>query len=276
MYDPMAEPREFIAGSRAEAVAKASQFFGLPEDQLTVHDVPATEVSGLASRAAIVVLPQGRPRAEGRRERSGGAGPRETGPRERRGPRGERSERRAEPAAPSTGTALTELNEVGEFVLGLVERLELGPFELSESEDQGNLVILVRGTAAQRLTEDDARVIGALQLLAAQVAMRLDGPHRRVIVDIEGKPERRAEYLERLAERAAERAKQSGRGVALDPMNPRDRRVVHTALRDVAGIATMSVGEGRYRQVVVVPEGAPEYEDARRYEAAAARSEEQG
>jgi predicted RNA-binding protein Jag len=50
--------------------------------------------------------------------------------------------------------------------------------------------------------------------------------------------------------------------VALDPMNGRDRRGIHVALRDVEGVATMSIGEGAYRQVVVVPEGAPEYEEA--------------
>jgi predicted RNA-binding protein Jag len=51
--------------------------------------------------------------------------------------------------------------------------------------------------------------------------------------------------------------------VALDPMSPRDRRSIHVGLRDAEGVATLSVGEGRYRQVLVVPEGAPEYEEAR-------------
>ena len=54
--------------------------------------------------------------------------------------------------------------------------------------------------------------------------------------------------------------------MALEAMSPKDRRTVHVALREVDGIATMSVGDGRYRQVVVVPESAPEYEEARRYE----------
>ena len=42
-------------------------------------------------------------------------------------------------------------------------------------------------------------------------------------------------------------------------MNSRDRRIVHVALRDTDKIATMSMGEGRYRQVLIVPEGASEY-----------------
>ena len=49
-------------------------------------------------------------------------------------------------------------------------------------------------------------------------------------------------------------------------MNAKDRRAIHIALREEDGIATMSIGDrGDYRQVVVVPEGAPEYEEARQY-----------
>ena len=84
------------------------------------------------------------------------------------------------------------------------------------------------------------------------------------IVDVEGSSEKRETFLARLAERAARRSSDTKRSVALDPMNPKDRRIIHVALRDVDGVATMSVGSGRYRQVVVVPEGSPAYEEAQR------------
>jgi len=64
------------------------------------------------------------------------------------------------------------------------------------------------------------------------------------------------------------------RAVALDPMNGKDRRAIHVALRDEDGIATMSVGEGQYRQVVVVPEGADEYEEALQRSEEAARADD--
>jgi spoIIIJ-associated protein len=81
---------------------------------------------------------------------------------------------------------------------------------------------------------------------------------------VEGNTEVRESFLERLAERVVGRAREGGRSVALDPMNGRDRRIIHLAVREHAGMATMSIGEGRYRQVVVVPEGADEYEEALR------------
>ena len=172
------------------------------------------------------------------------------------------------------GSAHTPLGPVGEFVLGLIERMEVGPFELSEGREGNLIAISLRGPAAMKVTAGDARSIDAIQLLANQVVLRTGDENLRVVVDAEGDSDRREAYLARLAERAAQRACETGRSVAIDPMNPKDRRVVHVALRDFEGVVTMSVGSGRYRQVVVVPEGAPEYEEARRQaETAASRSE---
>ena len=97
-----------------------------------------------------------------------------------------------------------------------------------------------------------------------QAAQRISEEHKRVVIDVEGDHGEREDFLGRAAQRAAKRAQETGRAVALDPMNPKDRRGIHVALRDTPGIATMSIGSGRYRQVLVVPEGAPEYDEARR------------
>jgi spoIIIJ-associated protein len=227
---------------------------------------------------------------EGRRERGGERGDRGgRGERERGGPRTEgrdeprddrregHGEPRREVAAPqeaSVGTATGELGEIGRFVLGAVERMDLGPFEISESGEVGLVVLSLRGPAALALGAGDGRPVDALQLVANQAAMRVNEEADRIVLDVEGDLEERERRLGELAERAARRARETGRAIALDPMSPRDRRAVHLALRDSQGIATMSVGEGRYRQVVVVPEGAPEYEEALRDSRAAATASE--
>jgi spoIIIJ-associated protein len=170
-------------------------------------------------------------------------------------------------AGPSVGTASTSLGEVGEFVKGLVERMEIGPFEISESSEEALVVLQIRGAAAQALAGGEGRSVDAMQLLANQAALRISGDDaKRVVLDVEGDADQREAYLTRVAERAAARARETGRPVALEAMNPKDRRTVHVALRESDGIATMSVGEGRYRQVVVVPDSAPEFEEAMRYE----------
>ncbi len=298
MYEGRSEAREFVGATRSEAVDKACAYFGTDEQGLRIRLPEAGEVYGLAARVVLVAMPasgtvprnspggSGERRSEpprrdrgpregrgdagrtGGREgrRDGGRRERESGRPGRDAERGSQPSRGEEPApaGPSVGTSQTALGASGSFVQGLVERLDLGSFEIAESEDGDLLVVQLRGAAAERLVGGDGRALDALQFLVNQVALRQDENAPRVVVDAEGDSEGRESHLERLAERAAERARESGRAVALDPMNPRDRRVIHVALREADRVATMSVGVGRYRQVVVVPEGAPEYEQARR------------
>jgi len=316
MYDMKSEAKEFFAETAAEARAKAVNFFGIDESEITFRELPSSEVSGTGSRTAIVAQPtemvgkiaeprgggnrsaererpgRDRERGSGRDRDRGPSRDRDRGPsrdrdrgpsrdrdrgpsrdRDRGGrsrgdrePREARTERNREPrpapTEPSVGTATGDLGPIGEFILGVVERMDLGPFEVSESEEGRFVVYQLAGPAAEELTAADGRATEAIQLLANQAAGRLSDEPKRVVVDAEGDRERREEFLGRMAERAARRAKDTTRAVALDPMNARDRRGIHMALREMEGVATMSVGEGRYRQVVVVPEGADEYEEA--------------
>lgn len=312
MYDPMSEAHEFIGHDRAEALSKATAFFGVAASELAVREVDTTLASGLGTRIAVVAYlksvgpPSGggdggreprrarddrEPRGDrGPREGRGRGGDRDRGGRNDRGDRGgrerggrggrgrERSEdgpsaaapAAAEPApsGPSKGTATTALGEIGQFVCGLVERMGVGSFEISESDaTEGMIALQLSGAGAARLAGGDGRTIEAVQLLANQASMRAGGDDaKRVVVEVEGNEDERSAFLEKIADRAAQRATETGRPVALEAMSPKDRRVIHVALREVDGVATMTVGDGRYRQVVVVPESAPEYEEAKRYE----------
>jgi len=296
MYDAKAEAREFVADSRGEAVAQACEFFGEEESALEIRQPPETEVSGLGGRVLVVAFVKGRERPRGGREERGDRS--ERGDRGNRGERGGRGERRgrrergdrgerrersergdqapraseAPPSAPRASEASVEgeLSEIGDFVKGALERMGLGSFEISETGEEAFVIVEVRGEGARALASGDGRAADALQLLANQFATQRDEDAPRVVVDVESDPERRESRLTRLAERAARRASDTGRSIALDPMNPRDRRIVHVALRDAEDVATMSIGEGRYRQVVVAPEGSPDYEEARKASDAAA------
>lgn len=295
MYDRKIETREFVGESEEEAVAKAVQFFGVEREALEIHSGAGLGIFGLGGREVIVARPagprprggraeradEGRERGEGRGGRGRGRGRSERGEGRERGRGGRESRGHAAAAEgeteqeedrrplPSKGQAEGELGPTGEFLLGTVERMGLGDFTLSETREGELVIYKLSGPAALELGAGDARGVDALQLLANQAEVRHHEEPARVVVEAEGDSERREESLTRLAERAARRARDSGRAVALDPMNGRDRRIVHVALRDSDGLATMSVGSGRYRQVVVVPEGAPEYEEARQVSEAA-------
>ena len=79
--------------------------------------------------------------------------------------------------------------------------------------------------------------------------------HRRVnfIVDVEGFRKRREQALTRLAERMAEKVRQRGEPITLEPMSAYERRIIHVTLRDATDVYTESAGEGKQRRVRIYP-----------------------
>jgi len=73
----------------------------------------------------------------------------------------------------------------------------------------------------------------------------------RVILDTEGYRRKREETLERLAEKTAYKVKKYRRSMKLEPMNPYERRIIHSKLQQIDGITTRSVGEEPFRRVVI-------------------------
>ena len=302
MYDQRQEPNEFVADNVDEATTQAAEFFGVESGELKVVVAADGEIFGAGGRTVIVAVPKEvaargpRPSGGDDRERGGdrdrgrGRGRGRGRDRDDRGDRGDRGDRdrgrrersdrgdrpgRAEKAprerieeeplsavADSKGTPKGAIGPIGEFLLGAVERMKLGSFEISESSEGDFLIYQLSGPAAGVLQSGDGRATDALQLVANQVSMRQSEDSPRIVVDVEGGGDEREQTLGRLADRAVTRAKETGRSIALDPMNGRDRRTIHIKIREEEGVATMSIGEGRYRQVLVVPEGAPEYDDA--------------
>jgi spoIIIJ-associated protein len=97
--------------------------------------------------------------------------------------------------------------------------------------------------------------LDALQLLANIYAGRLGREDMRVILDSENYRIRREESLVRLAYTVAERVRENRNSILLEPMNPFDRRLIHTTLNDIADVETKSEGEGLYKQVRVYYRG---------------------
>ncbi len=122
-------------------------------------------------------------------------------------------------------------------------------------EDDGEtLTGVVEGESLGLFLGHHGQTIDAVQHLATRVVMRDgDEERRRVVVDADGYRERRREALEHQADDAADDAVRGGRAVALDPMSPAERRIVHEYLRDREDVATESEGEGAERRLVVSP-----------------------
>ena len=111
-------------------------------------------------------------------------------------------------------------------------------------------------------TENTSMIIGkkgknidALQLLANVYAGKLGREDIKVILDSENYRIRREESLVRIAYESAEQVRRTGRSILLEPMNPFERRIIHTTLNDIVDIETKSEGEGLYKQVRVMFRG---------------------
>lgn len=93
--------------------------------------------------------------------------------------------------------------------------------------------------------------LDALQYLTNLAVARKLSERVRLIVDVEGYRLRREETLVRLAKRLSEKVKRTGIRIVLEPMNPYERRIIHTSLQDEARISTFSEGDDPNRRVVI-------------------------
>jgi spoIIIJ-associated protein len=119
---------------------------------------------------------------------------------------------------------------------GSAPRLEIGG-------DPSGLLIGRRG-----------QTLDALEYLVNRIALHDEAAvGMRVTVDVDGYRVRRQQALEDQARRMSERARSSGKPISLNPLGPRDRRIVHLALQNDTAVTTRSEGEGFYRRVVIAP-----------------------
>ncbi len=109
--------------------------------------------------------------------------------------------------------------------------------------------------SASILIGKKGRNIDALQLLCNVYAGTLGHNDIKVVLDSENYRLRREEALVKIAYETAEEVRRTGRSVLLEPMNPFERRIIHTTLNDIIDIETKSEGEGLMKQVRVMMKG---------------------
>ena len=148
----------------------------------------------------------------------------------------------------------TELErQVIEFVTLLLEKASLPADVRIDQREPGRLTVEI-------LSDDPAIVIGkhgstleSLQLITNIHVGRInsDGEPMRVVLDTEDYRYRREQSLVRMANRVAHEVRRTGRPRLLAPLNPFERRLIHTALGEMGGVTTESEGDGLYKQIRV-------------------------
>ena len=149
-----------------------------------------------------------------------------------------------------------------EFIDGLMEILKLNA--VTELISDGEKVeINVTSTESSRVIGRHGEVLDAIQTMASAVANIGNEDYKRVVVDCENYRAGREQTLVELANRLAKKAVERQRRVTLEPMNPYERRIIHSALAESEEVKTISSGKEPSRFVVIVPNNEKPYDGRR-------------
>ena len=118
-------------------------------------------------------------------------------------------------------------------------------------DEEGALSINMEGSNMGILIGKRGQTLDSLQYLTNRVANKMQDGYVRVKLDTEDYRRRRKETLENLAKNIAHKVKRTRKTVSLEPMNPYERRIIHSALQSDPAVSTHSEGEEPYRRVVV-------------------------
>ncbi len=138
------------------------------------------------------------------------------------------------------------------FIYDVLNAMDMGEVKVtSKVDEEGSLSINMEGSNMGILIGKRGQTLDSLQYLTNRVANKMQSGYVRVKLDTEDYRRRRKETLENLAKNIASKVKRTRRTVSLEPMNPYERRIIHSTLQADPAVATHSEGEEPYRRVVV-------------------------
>ena len=145
----------------------------------------------------------------------------------------------------------TYLDDAKEFLENVLSKMGIQP-EITITEKDNNINIDIDGVKMGNVIGYRGETLDSLQYLVSLVINKHHNvPYKRVILDVENYREKREQSLKRVAEKMAYKVKKNNRPYKLEPMNPYERRIIHSALQGKDGIYTYSEGEEPYRRIVI-------------------------
>ena len=148
----------------------------------------------------------------------------------------------------------TIVDKLGAFINGVLERMGLVSRAVAEERD-GVVYVNIGGDDSAAVIGFRGETLDAFQYLALTFLGEQRSEIKKVVIDCENYRDKRKETLTALAERLADKAVRLRRKIALEPMNPFERRIIHSALAGNSNVATESEGEDPFRFIVITPVG---------------------
>lgn len=143
--------------------------------------------------------------------------------------------------------------DAADYLQGLLQAMDITDVEIDIVREENSAALKLVGGDIGFIIGHRGETLDALQYLASLVANHVDHDYYRITLDIGNYRAKRMETLQALGKKMANKALKTGRNHSLEPMNPYERRIIHTAVQEVEGAKSWSEGEDVGRHVVIGP-----------------------
>ena len=137
------------------------------------------------------------------------------------------------------------------YLTDVLHALGLQNFEINAIRHEGNIVLDITGEKLGVVIGRRGETLDSLQYLTILASNRTEESYCRIAVDCNGYRDKRRETLENLAKKTSAKVIKQGRKIALEPMNPYERRIIHSCVAEIEGVSSHSTGTEPYRRVVI-------------------------
>lgn len=168
-----------------------------------------------------------------------------------------------ERAEKSEEAVLTEkdidMNTAVTYLKTMIDGLKVENAEVTGEVKDGVLELTVNCNDYGIIIGRRGETLDSLQYLTGLAVKKASGKYIRVAINVGDYREKRIETLKNIARKHADYVARTGRRYTFEPMNPYERRIIHTTVQEIEGVESMSVGQGQDRKVVLQPTGGVKY-----------------
>ena len=255
--------KEFRAKTVDEAKALAAQEFGVSADDIDfeILEQPKKSLFGFKGEARLIAkytpaepaVQEAQPAQEPQEEESPAPAA------------------AAEPAEDEGGelpedfdvNASLKVRTAVEYLTAVLNALGMQNFTITPVKREGNVVLDISGEKLGAVIGKRGETLDSLQYLTILASNRAEESYCRISLDCNGYRAKRRETLEALARRTSAKVIKQGRKIALEPMNPYERRIIHSCVAEIEGVSSHSTGTEPYRKVVIYADK-PKFDNRRR------------
>lgn len=150
-----------------------------------------------------------------------------------------------------------------EYLTAVLRALGLDNFTITPEKRGGNVVLDIKGEKLGVVIGKRGETLDSLQYLTILASNRTEESFCRISLDCNGYRDKRRETLDALARKTSAKVIKQGRKIALEPMNPYERRIIHSCVAEIEGVSSRSTGSEPYRKVVIYADK-PKFDSNRR------------